>query len=123
LELIVYPDFPHLNRFLSYRIGILRWVRRHLMRIGIGYVVLPGDEQALWSLASKHVPLFGSSLSTGEVDRILESLQEWASLRSQILPSDRIYPFAINLDTMAMRLGYVVLRNGKPIGGVVVISS
>lgn len=91
--------------------------------MGIGYVVLRRDEEALWSLASKHVPLFGSPISTGEVDKILESWQEWVLLRTHILPSDRIYPFAINLDTMAMRLGYVVLRNGKPIGGIVVISS
>lgn len=123
MVVLVDLGFPILNRFVSYRIGFLRSLRRWLISKGLGYVALGGSHEEFWSLASHHIPSFGSPVSVAELDRQLGKSKEWLVLRSQIQPHDKLFPFAINVDTLAMRLGYVVLRNGKPIGGVVLVSS
>jgi hypothetical protein len=116
-------DFPHLDRFISCRVWPLRMLRRWLLRIGVGYVVFNGNDEDLWIAGSKHIPYFSSALPIEEIDPLLGTLEEWAALRGMIHADDKIFPFAMNVDTMAMRLGYVVLRRGKPVGGVVMISS
>ncbi len=77
----------------------------------------------LWIAAAKHIPWFSSPLAIDELDKRLCSLDEWRAMRGQILDGDKIYPFAINVDTSAMKLGYVVLRRGKPIAGVITLVS
>ena len=119
----MYPEFPHLRRFLTYRIRALRSLRRCLISRGIGYVVFNGNQEDFWKVASKHIPYFSSPLSIAELDESLGTWTPWVALRAQLQPEDRIFPFAINVDTMAMRLGYVVFRKGKPLGGVVNVVS
>jgi hypothetical protein len=119
----VYPEFPHFRRFLFYRIGLLRSLHRWLISWGVGYVAFKGSEEDFWKAASNHVPYFSSPLSVDELDESLGNWSQWVDLRAQVQPKDRIFPFAINVDTKAMRLGYVVIRQGKPIGGVVKVAS
>jgi hypothetical protein len=118
----MYP-FPHLDRFVSYRIRPLRSLRRWLLLRGVGYVSFGKTEEEFWIVASKRIPLFSRPLTVEEVDRAYDHSKQWISLRAQLQAGDTIHPFAINVDTMAMRLGYVVLRKGKAIGGVVVVLS
>lgn len=115
--------FPHLNRFISYRIVPLRSLRRWLIARGVGYVDLDGNERAFWSVSGKHIPRFSSALTLSEVDEALRGRSEWTVLKAQIQAGDKVFPFAINVDTLAMRLGYVVLRQDKPLGGVVAAMS
>jgi hypothetical protein len=116
-------DFPHLDRFVSYRIGVLRLLRRWLLSTGMGYVVFNGNDADFWVIASKHIPCFSTALPVEEIDRTLGDWHEWVALRGRINADDKVFPFAINVDTSGMRLGYIVLRQGKPLGGLVIISS
>lgn len=115
-------EFPHLNRFLSYRVGLLRSLRRWLLWRCVGYVTWDSP-QDFWRVASRHTPCFLSSLTVEVVDGVLHDWHESQELRATIEPGDRILPVAINVDSLSMRLGYVVLRAGEPVGGVIKVSS
>ncbi len=100
----------------------MSWLRSYLMRMGIGYVKFDGSEAELWREAMRHVPLscrwFGRSVAVSELDAQFGDWLEWRSARKLVREGDRIWPFLINPWTMAMRKGYVIVRDGKPIGGV-----
>jgi hypothetical protein len=97
------------------------------MQMGIGYVTFTGDEQQLWRAAMRHAPVsfrwFGRSLSPDDLDAELDDSGRWETAKQAYQPGDKIWPFVINPDTMAMRLGYVIVRNRQPVTGVVTISS
>src|SRR5262249_46109539 len=45
---------------------------------------------------------------------------EWRSLKARIQPGDQIWPFNFHVRRyLGMRRGYLVLRQGRPVGGVV----
>lgn len=102
-------------------------IRRLLRHLGFGYFIFDGAESTLWRAAAWTVPFsyrwLGRSLSIADVDSQLTDFSDWQELRVSIRAGDRICPFEINRNTMAMRRGFVVLRRGNPIGGVVTISS
>ena len=109
-----------LGRFISYRVGPLRSLRRWLIARGIGYHSFEGSLDDLWIAAAKHIPWFSSTLPVDELDMALGTWDEWQTLRGQLQEDDEVHPFAINVDTLAMKLGYVVFRQGRPIGGILV---
>jgi hypothetical protein len=105
----------------------MSWLRRKLIRFGVGYFRSNGTEEEFWREAMRHAPFAyrwcGKSIAVADLDAQLGHHAEWIVLRKQIEAGDRIWPFAINPDTSAMRTGYVVVRKGKAIGGVVTIVS
>jgi hypothetical protein len=117
----------HLERSLWHRYRLLRWLRRCLLNYGVGYVTMGGDEAQFWPEAMRHAPIsyrwLGSSVSLDEIDAELRTSSEWSAVRKRYQHGDRIWPFIINPDTMAMRLGYVIVRNGKPVAGIITIVS
>jgi len=119
----MYQEFPDLKRFLSYRIGLLRSLRRWLINRGIGYVEFTENKDDFWRKARKHIPCFSTSLKIAEFDEAILTPEQLNALQALVQPGDSIYPFAMNVDTRAMRLGYVVLRRGKPVGGIIKVRS
>lgn len=50
--------------------------------------------------------------------------KEWLKLRSSLQPGDEVWPFELHFRKyLGMRKGYVVLRDGRPIGGLVTLVS
>lgn len=98
-------------------------IQELLVRFGIGYVRLDGSEEMLWAQAARHAPipcrLFRRSILIDELDFKLKELADWHRLKSELLPDDLIWPFTFNRGTSAMRAGYVVIRSGKPVTGIV----
>lgn len=46
--------------------------------------------------------------------------EEWLHLKVRMQPRDQIWPFEFHVRRyLGMRRGFLVLRNGQPIGGVV----
>jgi len=75
----------------------------------------------------RHAPIryrwFRRSLSFDEIDNELNGFDQWRVAREKYRPGDMIWPFVLNFDTMAMRCGYVLVRKGIAVGGVVTIVS
>jgi hypothetical protein len=45
---------------------------------------------------------------------------DWESLKAKILPGDQIWPFEFHVRAyLGLRRGYIVLRRGRPVGGIV----
>ena len=101
--------------------------RRLRNQFGSGYVTLDGNEEGFWKAAGRHVPFsyrwLGKSLSVEDVEASVSDSCDWQELKKRIRPGDRISPFVINENTTAMRRGFVVIRDGQPIGGIVVLVS
>ena len=80
-----------------------------------------------WELAArKGLPWFRflrRSISTEQLDRELLGSRledEWLKLRSRMQPGDQLWPFEFHVRRfLGMRRGYLLLRRGRPIGGVV----
>jgi hypothetical protein len=86
-------------------------------------------EHAFWQKAMKGLPWFRwfrRPVPVEELDARLQGMlkSEWESLRAKIQPGDKIWPFEIHVRRyLGMRKGFVVVRRGEPIGGIVTISS
>ena len=84
-------------------------------------------EAEFWLEASqKGLPWFRflrRALSTDQLDRELLGTRledEWLRIRSQMKPGDQIWPFEFHVHRyLGMRRGYLILRRGQPVGGVV----
>lgn len=118
------PDiFRHWKSSVWYRVLVLRWLYKLLVRYGVWYVRFKGTEEHLWQEAVRHAPpsyrWFGRSLRIDDVEQELRHCPAWQQMKERIQPGDKIWPFVINPWTMAMRVGYVVVRHGKPVAGVV----
>ncbi len=49
---------------------------------------------------------------------------EWQTLKGKMQDGDKIWPFCFHVRSyLGMRSGYIILRRGKPIGGLVTIVS
>jgi hypothetical protein len=89
------------------------------------------SEQLFWTEAArKGLPRFRflrRSTTVDELDRLCQGTRleaEWERLKASLQPGDRIWPFSFNVRAyLGLREGYVVLRNGKPIGGIVMTVS
>lgn len=45
---------------------------------------------------------------------------DWENLKAQMLPGDEIWPFEFHARAfLGLRRGYVVVRGGRPVGGIV----
>ena len=103
---------------------LCRWVIAWGKR---GYVSLVGGEQQLWSEAMRHVPIsfrwFGRTLTVAEIDAELGEMPDWLNARREYQAGDKIWPFTINPGTLAMRCGYVIVRRGRFVAGVVTLVS
>ena len=102
-------------------------MRRLLQRLLSPYVTLDGTEHQLWSVAASRAPLayrwFGRSIAIAELDAQYPDFDQWLALRPNVQSTDRIWPFTVNPNSMSMRQGFVVVRDGSPIGGIVTIVS
>jgi hypothetical protein len=91
------------------------------------FVELDGTEESLWRAAMRHAPLsyrwFGRSLTIMELDLQMRDAPQWLAAKKSIQAGDRIWPFVFNSNTLAMRKGYVIVRKGKPITGIVTVVS
>ena len=88
---------------------------------------LDGTKESLWAAAAKGVPFrfrwFNQSLSIESLNVELANCSDWIDLRRRLRSGDRICPFTINKNTLSMRQGYVVLRKGKPVDGIITLMS
>jgi hypothetical protein len=86
-----------------------------------------GYDAAFWKQAMRGLPWFRflrRSLTTSLLDELLGDWDEWLELKAKIEPGDKIWPFEIHVRSyLGMRKGFLVLRCGKPIGGIVGIVS
>lgn len=49
---------------------------------------------------------------------------EWLRLKDKIQPGDQLWPFELNVRRyLGLRRGYLLLRRGRPVGGVVTVVS
>ena len=84
-------------------------------------------EQEFWRVAARSIPLWtwllGRSVTPEQVEVELGASPEWQQLKKHLQAGDRIWPFEFNRKTLAYRKGFVVMRAGKPIGGVVTVLS
>ena len=106
---------------------IVALIRRLLQRLLSPCVTLDGTERQFWSVAASRAPLayrwFGRSIAVAELDAQYPDFDQWLELRANVQSTDRIWPFTINPNSMAMRRRFVVVRDGSPIGGIVTIVS
>ena len=106
---------------------VVRPIRWLLSRFALGNVPLSSDQIQFWHHAMKHAPVafrwFGRSLRLEDVNAELYAHSDWQAVKPTIQSGDRIWPFIINSDTLAMRRGYVIVRDGRPVGGVVTVVS
>lgn len=73
-----------------------------------------GLEQAAYVTAPMWFRLLGLSLPRWYVNWKLDKNSEWEPLKTELRGRDKIWPFCFGTLTLAMREGYVVIRNGKP---------
>ena len=88
------------------------------------------SEEVFWNLAvSKGLPwfrFFRRSIPVGQLDSEFQGQlkPEWESLKANMQVGDEIWPFRFYMRaTLGMRSGYIVLRRGKPIGGIITLVS
>jgi len=89
------------------------------------------DEATFWDEAArKGLPWFRSlrhPLPPEQLDRELIGTQledEWSRLKEQIQPGDQLWPFEFYVRRyLGLRQGYLLLRRGRPVGGVVTVMS
>lgn len=124
-------EFGHEARWLQIRWWQKLWpvacVRSFLLARGIGYVNTNTDWPSFWRIAMRHAPIsfrwFGRSINFDDISAVYSRWDEWQMAAKQWQPGDRIWPFKFNEFTMAFRAGYVIVRNGEPVTGVVVLLS
>lgn len=94
----------------------------------ISHYTQMSTESEFWNeAASRGLPWFRSlrrSIPIEQVDREMNGSRlqpDWQELKSAMEPNDEIWPFHLNVRKyLGMRRGYIVLRNGKPIGGLII---
>jgi hypothetical protein len=85
------------------------------------------NEDEFWALVVRHgLPrfrFFRRSAALAELETTLHS-PEWQKLRALIQPGDKIWPFCFpgKRRYWGNKYGYVVLRRGKFVGGIVTVS-
>jgi hypothetical protein len=111
--------YQFFERSVWHRILPLRWLYRRMVNLGVWYIKFDGTEAMLSREAIRHAPMsyrwFGRSLTVAQIDSAYQERSEWRSIKLKIKPNDRIWPFVINPWTMAMRAGYVIVRDGKAV--------
>jgi hypothetical protein len=84
-------------------------------------------EDEFWQVAAQNAPLrfrlLRRSLTVEQIEPEVAGITEWAELKKTLQNGDLIWPFEFNQRTLAYRKGFVVVRGGKPIGGVITVSS
>ena len=87
------------------------------------------SEYDFWVHAMKGLPRFRCvrrPVSIAELDAQCHGRQkaEWEELRAKMEPGDEIWPFKFDARSyLGLRQGFLVLRRGKPIGGIVTMVS
>jgi hypothetical protein len=85
------------------------------------------NEHEFWQAAARSIPFWrrflGRSATVEQVEAEAGRSPDWQRLRQELRPGDRIWAFEFNRRTLAYRRGFVVLRQGKPVGGVVALLS
>jgi len=84
------------------------------------------DEKEFWRLViRKGLPrwkIFRRPIAVSELDHYCWGQQKyaWQQLKDKIGPEDQIWPFALNVRSyLGFRKGFVVVRKGQPIGGII----
>jgi hypothetical protein len=92
-------------------------------------VVAWANEEEFWSQVMRHgLPRFRwfrRPVAVDEVDVALGERPDWIKLRWKVIPGDVIWPFRYprSRRVWGHHEGFVVLRAGRLVGGVVTISS
>ena len=86
---------------------------------------MTNEEAKFWNLVAKRgLPQWRwlrKPKTIEEIEGELAGWNEWKVLKSRLREGDQIWPFHFQVRSyLGDREGYVVLRDGKPIGGVVV---
>lgn len=120
-------DTPLWKKWLEFRHPWLNWLQQIYFERFARHVEFTGDVNHLWREAAQHAPMsfrwFGRTLALKDVDDELGHFEQWIKARRLHRPGDKIWPYRINPATLAMRIGYVIVRKGQPVTGVVLISS
>jgi hypothetical protein len=61
----------------------------------------------------------GISVPLSRLDRELGASRDWKNLRDSLRPTDKIWPFHFNKNTLAMRKGFLIVRDRKPFEAIV----
>jgi hypothetical protein len=87
-------------------------------------------QNEFWQAARHGLPWFRflrRSIKPAVLDQQLQSptlIAEWQTLRSQMQPGDKIWPFEFHVRSyLGLRRGYLVMRKGQPLGGVITVVS
>lgn len=108
---------------------LLRLIRSWGSPFGLGYsyVALTGCREQLWTEAMRSAPIafrwFGHSVSLEELDLEFNHFDPWTEVKDQYQIGDKIWPFAFNVHTLAMRAGFVLVRNRRHVTGLVTVLS
>lgn len=85
-----------------------------------------GPNAEFWERMAQGLPRFRflrCSIPVQQIDQELTGSQlqaQWEQLKEQMQPGDQIWPFEHHVRPyLGMRRGYLVLRRGRPIGGIV----
>lgn len=92
---------------------------------------MPISKEAFWELAARReLPrfrFFRRSITVEQMDRVFagDGLEgEWLALKEKMQPCERKWPFEFNVRSyLGFPKGFLVLRNGRPIGGILVMAS
>jgi hypothetical protein len=83
----------------------------------MSYSVIKTKEELLVE-AAKSVPflyrLLNFSVSINHLEERLQGRSEWEEWKRTRRHGDRIWPFCINRDTLAMRRGFIIMRDKSP---------
>ena len=105
----------------------VRWLRFFVEKTGLSYVRFSGEERDFWIAAMQNAPFafrwFGRSLSFSSLDAQYNHFDQWLAARKLYREGDKIWPFVINTNSMAMRVGFVIVRGARPITGIVTLIS
>jgi hypothetical protein len=93
--------------------------------------VLVDEETEFWQfVARKGLPRFRwlrRPLRPEQLDDRFRQTQlegQWLQLRETLLPDDEIWPFSLaSINRWGFRKGFVVLRSGEAIGGIICLVS
>lgn len=87
------------------------------------------SETEMWELIVRHgLPRFRwlrRSVPLSVADATLDNHPEWPALRAQLAPGDAIWPFRYprSRRVWGHREGFVVLRRGRFVGGIISVVS
>jgi len=74
---------------------------------------------AAFRTAELRYRILGMSLKISKMDDQCNGQDGWKEFRETLAPNDKIWPFHFNKNTLSMRKGFLIVRDGKPLKALV----